>query len=190
MYTLPLIKKTIFLFLVLLIIKPQAWSAGTASQDNTPTSGYNNDGDNLFMTRFYRPPEWPHLNQQRAAMCKKNFNSLCGKEDLPHLKKFVACLQEKYALLDKTNECELYAHGLIHMNILGTLPRQVSQCAVVIEDCERTSKSWVAITKCINNKPSTPGICIKLFADISISRKIMSNLFNFNLFDGAVEPKK
>lgn len=128
----------------------------------------------IYQKRFFKPVLTSKLTNDGAKKCALNFEKLCGKPDLPTAKNYISCLQSKFNLIEKT--CEDYAHSLIHMNFLATLPEKVSQCQVLIESCRYKNPSST-ISQCFDAEKEPPDICIKLTFDFLFFRTLMSNLF-------------
>lgn len=131
----------------------------------------------IYENRFFKPIVKNKLTEDAAKKCLVGFEKLCGKPDLPISKKFIYCLHSKFKIIEKT--CEDYAHSLIHMNFLATLPEKVSQCQILIEDC-REKNPTTTISQCFETQKSPPDVCVKLTFDFLFYRTLMSKLFNLN----------
>lgn len=138
----------------------------------------------LYETRFFKPIVKNKLNEDAAKKCLVGFEKLCGKPDLPTSKDYIYCLQSKFKFVEKA--CEDYAHSLIHMNFLATLPEKVSQCQILIEDC-REKNPTTTISQCFETQKTPPDVCVKLTFDFLFYRTLMSKLFNL---DFKTNPKK
>lgn len=126
----------------------------------------------VFLPKFYIGVPVSQLDSKFGPICRKKFLSLCKKEDLPELKVFSQCLQKNFNSFESEVGCGPLAHALINLSFLTNSVRDISQCAVLIDQCEATGNTDTL--KCLKAHTKLPGVCAKLMFDMVSYRKILS----------------